>query len=568
MSSPVCTLNAQTMKVNFKINKGVVWLKVGYSLWAMATNIVMPFIALQMSNKGLSDGDISLILGVMPFTLVPIMPFIGMLGDKFGYKYIISTNCLLIGVAMTAFHYVPNFHQGNLKYPSFNLTEDQELFSIQWPICNGTETCEDSRPIADNETFLEELVYYISDELNITDLVTPQHLEYNQTIEMENGTFCLLTNSSDEDLLNTTSYIFKDILDTCDPNYGSARITFWTMMLLLFSYRINLSSGFGTFDGVSQLQAAKHHSKYNYILFYTIAAQAISPLFSSWTITDNADGTSDYLPMYLVSDGILFLAFIACMFFVDFEATDKEIEDLKASPEPLVKALPKLFSLPFLVLMFGIFVSGLQWGIHDSFLFLYLKEDLNADSDLLSYMSIIGMTSMALLLPFAGKLTKLVGTPNAILIQLLVESARFLIYSWVKQSPPYYALGLHALDFTMWSFSWVATMNYGYLITPPTIASTMSATLSITEFTVAKSIGVLIGGQLRSIMTRPELFRWTAFVTTGLGLVYYLLYFLIARKQEKKLVEQLNAKYPQRFKKTREVNLYYPEEDIFLGTKL
>ena len=63
--------------MNFKINKGVLWLKVGYSLWAMATAMVMPFIALQMSSKGLSDGDISLILGVMPFSLVFIMPFIG-----------------------------------------------------------------------------------------------------------------------------------------------------------------------------------------------------------------------------------------------------------------------------------------------------------------------------------------------------------------------------------------------------------------------------------------------------------------------------------------------------------
>ena len=60
-----------------KINKGVFWLKVGYSLWAMATYIVMPFLSLQMSTLGLSDGDISLILGVMPFSLIFITPFIG-----------------------------------------------------------------------------------------------------------------------------------------------------------------------------------------------------------------------------------------------------------------------------------------------------------------------------------------------------------------------------------------------------------------------------------------------------------------------------------------------------------
>ena len=93
-----------------------------------------------------------------------------MLGDKFGYKYILAAKSILIGASFTAFHYVPDVHsEGNLKYPSFNLTEDQELFSIQWPICNGTETCEDSRPITDNETFIEELTNYISNELNVTD---------------------------------------------------------------------------------------------------------------------------------------------------------------------------------------------------------------------------------------------------------------------------------------------------------------------------------------------------------------------------------------------------------------
>ena len=171
------------------------------------------------------------------------------------------------------------------------------------------------------------------------------------------------------------------------------------------------------------------------------------------------------------------------------------------------------------------------------------------------------MTSMALILPFAGKLTKLVGTPNAVMLQLLVESARFLIYSWVEQSPPYYALGLHALDFTLWSFSWIGTLTYGYLITPPTIAATMSTVLALTEFTFSKSLGTFIGGQLRNLLTRQELFRWTAFVTTGLGLIFYLLYYLLARKSEKLIIEQLNLKYPQRLKKIKDVNNGFPEED-------
>ena len=95
---------------------------------------------------------------------------------------------------------------------------------------------------------------------------------------------------------------------------------------------------------------------------------------------------------YFVADGILLLTFLVCIILVDFESTDEDAKDLQVQ-EPLLKALPKLFTVPFLVLIFGVFVTGLQWGIHDSFLFLYLQEDLKADSKLLSYMAVIGMAS-------------------------------------------------------------------------------------------------------------------------------------------------------------------------------
>ena len=266
--------------------------------------------------------------------------------------------------------------------------------------------------------------------------------------------------------------------------------------------------------------------------------------------------------MYFVSDGILVLASLLCLFLIDFKPVQ---EDEQPIQEPLLNALPKLFSLPFMVLIFGVFATGLQWGVHDAFLFLYLREDLNADFDLLSYMIVIGLVSQVCLLPFAGKIIRYIGTANAIFLNIIVESTRLLIYSWVEQSPPYYALGLHALDFTLWSFSWIGTLTYGYLITPPTIAATMSTVLALTEFTISKSLGTFIGGQLRSLLTRQELFRWTAFVTTGLGLVYYLLYYLLARKSEKLIIEQLNLKYPQRLKKIKDDKKVFPEEDIIIS---
>ena len=467
-----------------------------------------------------------------------------MLGDKFGYKYIISAHCILIGITTTSFHFVPHFYEGKLQYPKFNLTAKHQVYSIQWPLCN-VSNCKNTTPITENEDFLKQLNDYISSSLNISDVIIPEFEPVSETI-LKHETVCLLE-SVLHTTSNTTEYILHGLIHSCDPNFGDHTLTFWTMLTLVFVFKVNLIGGASMLDGVSQIQAAKHGSHYNYIFFYVIAFQALSPLVSSFTIKDS-NGTKDYFVMYFVSDGILFLALFVFLIGVDFTGP-KIPDDGNEKQEPLSQALPKLWSVPFITLIFGTFVTGLQWGIHDSFLFLYLQEDLNADSQMLSYMAIIGMVSQAIFVPFSAKLIRKIGTATAIFINLMVESSRFLVYSWIQQRPPYYALALHALDFTMWSFSWVAIVDYGYLVTPPTIAATMTSVIQISEFIIAKSLGTFIGGQLRNILTRPELFRWTAFVTAGLGCMYYGLYYLIARRSEQRIINELNKKYPQRLAK-------------------
>ena len=60
-----------------------------------------------------------------------------------------------------------------------------------------------------------------------------------------------------------------------------------------------------------------------------------------------------------------------------------------------------------------------------------------------------------------------------------------------------------------------------------------------------KSLGTFIGGQLRNVLTRPELFRWTALVTAGLVLIYYGIYCFLARASDHQIIEEINKKYPR-----------------------
>ena len=55
---------------NWKINKGVIWLKIVQALWSLGVMIIYPFINLQMASLGLNTEDISLVNGLIPLAII------------------------------------------------------------------------------------------------------------------------------------------------------------------------------------------------------------------------------------------------------------------------------------------------------------------------------------------------------------------------------------------------------------------------------------------------------------------------------------------------------------------
>ena len=94
--------------------------------------------------------------------------------------------------------------------------------------------------------------------------------------------------------------------------------------------------------------------------------------------------------------------------------------------------------------LFSSLCTGLQWGVHDTFLFVYFQEELKASTALVSYMVVVGSLSVFLSLFFINKIIDCIGTANAIFLHIIVEAGRMIAYSYIKETPPYFALGLAA----------------------------------------------------------------------------------------------------------------------------
>ena len=61
-----------------------------------------------------------------------------------------------------------------------------------------------------------------------------------------------------------------------------------------------------------------------------------------------------------------------------------------------------------------------------------------------------------------------------------------LVYSFVESSPPYYAFGLFALDFSNQGLAWIAALTYGYKIAPSNLAATMAAIVNTMQYVLGK----------------------------------------------------------------------------------
>ena len=134
----------------------------------------------------------------------------------------------------------------------------------------------------------------------------------------------------------------------------------------------------------------------------------------------------------------------------------------KLGSQSLLKDLKKLISVPSSVLFFGVAVTGLQWGVHDTFLFVYFQEELKASTALVSYMVVVASLSVFLSLFFINKIIDWIGTANAIFLHIIVEAGRMMAYSYIKETPPYFALGLAATGYSLSEALILASINPKY----------------------------------------------------------------------------------------------------------
>jgi len=267
------------------------------------------------------------------------------------------------------------------------------------------------------------------------------------------------------------------------------------------------------------------------ILYKTLAQAIISPLVG--VIMDKITmltGSPNYLAPFIISNVFLLATSISVCLI------EKDIGLPKDSDT--MKGLRLIFSNPsviiFLVMMF---VCGGMFGFVETFLFVYLKEDLHAPIYLLGLTITTGALVSIPFLYFSDQIVNKIGMVNVIIWALLMYGVRYVGYSYITCA--WYAFPFEALEVFTIQLLRVGSAKYIQMYAPLGALATLTGLSGGAHFGFGKGIGGLVGGvikdQYASTSFAFRLFGITAFI---FGILYAIFYFLYGSKIDKRVKEK------------------------------
>merc|ERR550517_1744875 len=178
------------------------------------------------------------------------------------------------------------------------------------------------------------------------------------------------------------------------------------------------------------------------------------------------------------------------------------------------------------------FVCGSMYGFVETFLFVFLKEDLHAPMYLLGLTITTGAVVSLPFLYYSDTVVKKVGCHGIIAIALLMYGVRYVGYSYIMCA--WYAFPFEALEvFTFYSLQ-VGAAEFARAHAPPGMLATVTGLQGGAHNGLGKGFGGLLGGiTIETTKSTHRAFWLFGVVCAAISFVYILLISGIAFKHKK-----------------------------------
>jgi len=518
MSSSFRDRAGSNAKEFFNPNMNLLPLKFTLFFFNGASFAIMPYLTIHMKDIGINDVDIALMYAILPFCVFIAPPIVGFFADKLG-NYIRVLLMSIVGCAIfhTLLLAVPT-NLSHVDYPQTTLTMKHTDVKLQWAQCgdnpntkirNPEEKEKDPLPIffeMNNCTLdcpkLNNLMVaqaYLGIAVTYESMICGQigvkhckvwpgqrkvefvRVNTNVSGNDESGKAsisfftdsdpCITNDINDETILgirpdcDLSCEVRTNLVERCgDSNSGNRLITNGVYFIFRMMATMSLASCFILLDAqtIQMCAVEEKHGKVGaygrQILYKTLAQAIISPLVGALMDYITAQqGQPNYVASFIIADIMLAISFV-CALKIDM---DLELPENKDAMGGLKSILTNFEILLFLVMMF---VCGTMYGFVETFLFVFLKEDLHAPMYLLGLTITTGAVVSLPFLYYSDSIVKKVGCEVVIAVALIMYAVRYVGYSYINCA--WYAFPFEALEvFTFFSLqesSFVFVFGLGY----------------------------------------------------------------------------------------------------------
>ncbi|XP_053695421.1 uncharacterized protein LOC128742947 [Sabethes cyaneus] len=312
--------------------------------------------------------------------------------------------------------------------------------------------------------------------------------------------------------------------EICPPDFKeSDDKVFWIYFGLRFLATTMLSAGVTIMDPIALTMIEKYGGDFGRErLFSSIGMAIFSPITGFMIDFFSKDlGYTDYSAAFYTYDLLLIISSITVFLMPLGE---------KLPADNVFKDLLNLLKLKHVIIfIWFLFLLGNFWGFIESFLFLYLKE-LGAPNYLLGITITVGTVSSIPFLYGAGRITKIVGHVNLIVIAFVAHACRLVGYSLIENA--WWCFPFEAMEALSCHLMWVAAATYCALLAPKNLLATLIGVLGMAHFSLGRGSGSFFGGFLIGEVGTRDAFRYMGLVAVAGGLAYKFIHAIWLRKYD------------------------------------
>lgn len=209
---------------------------------------------------------------------------------------------------------------------------------------------------------------------------------------------------------------------------------------------------------------------------------------------------------------------------------DSEIPSSGPQFDILVKAIVRI---PVLLWLVQVAVIGAGMVIVDSFLFVFLQNELQASTALCGYT--VGVTVL-LELPifhFSDFLLKRLGHDGLFILSMTAYSSRVIGYTLLTPSTVYWVLLLEFSHGITFACMWIASIQYAAVVAPKEWSTTVQSVLSTAKDCVGGGLGPIIAGVVMDRFGSYVMFRGIGLAVAAVLTVHCIVYFIFKQGHDK-----------------------------------